>query len=83
MDRERKKTIGFLDSFNQSFYEESDRLFTERHRVEEREMKFSSLGDGDLLKKIRYTNGEDKCIIERILKERGYRKNDDGVFDRE
>lgn len=83
VNRERKIAIGFLDSFNQSFYDESDRLSTKRQKVEEKEMRFNSLRDGDLLERIRHAHGENKYIIERILKERGYRINADGVFERE
>lgn len=74
--------MGFAESFNQGFDKESGRLARERENMEELEEIYDGYEDGTLLKKVRYAFGEDKRVIERILKRRGYRKNANGIYDR-
>lgn len=81
--------MGFLESFNRSFNKETDRLSRERERVEEEEKRvkekkerLSNYRDQDLLNRVKYAYGEDKYLIEKILIERGYSKETNGVYNR-
>jgi hypothetical protein len=85
--------MGFFDSFKKSFEEESrksaERQANSNYRtVVQKESdhysKLDSQSDGALLGMLNgiFTSDEDKVIIDRILKKRGYKKATNGTYHR-
>ena len=89
--------MGFLESFKESFNkkyeEESERAAIRREHStyrtiaqQERDRfdSFDNQNDSTLLRKIRngYLSNEDKVIIDKILRSRGYKKTANGVYQR-
>lgn len=85
--------MGFWDSLQNGFDAKQEELERERSSsfqtiVQQRENAyragFFQMNDGTLLGKYNspHTSDKDKRIIEEVLKSRGYRRNERGIFDR-
>lgn len=94
----RGDNMGFWDSFRKGYEEESEKIadrqeisnyVTYKQELEEREQNYfgvlNSLDDGTLLrsKKSKFIPDKDKENINRLLENRGYIKNGNGMYDRE
>lgn len=85
--------MGFFDSFNKSFKEESQQSADRRERSTYRTVAQQDIdhyneldrqSDGALINKMKstYVSDKDKVIIDQILKNRGYRKATNGTYHR-
>ncbi len=78
--------MSFWKEFNQAsmrvFENETEKSSIKLNNWQEKEKKYQSYTDEQLLRRVRSASGEDRYFIEKILRNRCYVKKEDGTYDR-